>query len=130
MSINGEADYGAHRSILEKQDWGYSTPKGDNIYLTIFNKPMNNMVRVKLPRSAQRDKIFVITKAEVLSTKEPVSINGKGKPGTYYRDKSGFSFYDLIIPPTFQNATEPFVIVIEVKEIDRGELEAYQQALT
>ena len=128
MLQNGNAIYGTHHSILEKQDWGYSTQKGDKIYLSIFNKPMNNMVRVKLPMSSKKDMIYVITGAEMLSTKEAVKINGKGKPGTYYRDKSGASYYDLIIPDKQQS--EPFVIIIDVKEINKGDLEAYQQALT
>ena len=130
MAKNGEAVYGVHHSKLEKQDWGYSTQKGDKVYLSVFHKPMNGLLRVKLPRSAQRDKIYFITKAEVLSTKEPVNINGKGNPNAVYRDKNGFSYYDLIIPPSLRNSTEPFVIVIEIKEIDRGDLEAYQQAQT
>jgi Alpha-L-fucosidase len=129
MAKNGEAVYGTHTSILEKQDWGHSTQKGDKVYLTVFNKPLNNMVRVKLPRSTKREMIYVITKAETLS-KETVSINGKGKPGTYYRDKTGSSYYDLVIPPSLLNSTEPFVIVIELKEINQGDLESYQQALT
>ena len=130
MSKYGEAVYGTHHSILEKQDWGYSTQRGDNIYLSVFNKPMNNMVRVKLPVSSNKDMIYIITGAKVLSTKEEVEINGKGQPGTYYRDKSGSSYYDLIIPKRQQQLTEPFVIVIEVKEINKGDLESYQQALT
>lgn len=130
MSKNGTAIYGTHHSVLEKQDWGYSTQKGDHIYLSVFNKPMNNIVRIKLPRNNHKDMIYVITKAEILSTKEAIGINGKGQPGTYYRDKSGSSYYDLIIPKKLQKSTEPFVIVIELKEINKGSLEAYQQALT
>ncbi|MDR2916906.1 MAG: alpha-L-fucosidase [Tannerella sp.] len=130
IAKNGEAVYATHHSILEKQDWGYSTQKGENVYLAVFNKPMNNLVRVKLPGSKNRDMIYVITKARVLSTNEKVSINGNGKPGTYYRDKSGASYYDLVIPKKLRKSTEPFVIVIELKEINKGDLEAYQQALT
>lgn len=130
MAKNSEAVYGTHHSVLEKQDWGYATQKDNKIYLTIFNKPLNNMVRVKIPKSSNKDLIYVITKAEVLSTKEVVRINGKGQPGTYYRDKTGSSYYDLIIPKKLQNSIEPFVIVIEIKEINKGDLESYQQALT
>jgi alpha-L-fucosidase len=130
MTVNGEAVYGVRHSILEKQDWGFATQKGDTVYLTLFNKPLNNRVRVKLPVSSRKDRIYVITKAETLSTKTPVPVSGKGQPGTYYRDKSGSSYYDLILPKNLSQATEPFVIVIEVKEIDKGDLESYQQALT
>ena len=130
MQQNSEAIYGVHHSVVEKQDWGYSTQKGDKVYLTVFNKPLNNMVRVKLPRSKEKDMIYVITKAETLVGKEKVEINGKGKPGTFYRDKFGSSYYDLIIPKNLQQASQPFVICIEVKEINKGDQEAYQQALT
>ena len=130
MKANGEAVYGPHHSILEKQDWGYITQKGNKAYLTVFNKPLNNMVRVKVPRSSNRDMVYVITSAESLSTKETIKINGGGRPGTYYRDKFGSSYYDLIIPENLQKSTEPFVLVIDLKEIDRGDLEAYQEAIT
>lgn len=130
MAKNGDAIYGKQHSILEKQDWGYSTQNGDKVYLSVFNKPLNNMVRVKIPRSGNRDMIYIITKARVLSTGESVSINGKLKPGTYYRDKSGSSYFDLVVPKKLRKATEPFVIEIELKEINRGDLESYQEAIT
>jgi alpha-L-fucosidase len=130
MAKNGDALYGAHHSILEKQDWGYSTQNGDHIYLSVFNKPINNMIRVKLPKSNKKDMIYIITKAEILSTKETVRINGKEKTGARYRDKSGSSYNDLIIPESLRNPSAPFVIVIKVKEIEIGDLESYQQALT
>lgn len=130
VAKNSAAIYGTHHSILEKQDWGHSTQKDDKIYLTVFNKPLNNMLRIKIPRSNKKDMIYAITSAKVLSTGESVKLNGGGKPGTYFRDKFGSSYYDLIIPKKLRKTEEPFVIVIEVKEINKGDLEAYQQALT
>jgi alpha-L-fucosidase len=130
MAINGEAVYGVHHSILEKQDWGYSTQKGDSIYLTVFNKPMNNLLRVKLPGSKKKDMVYVINEARFLLTKETARLNGDGKAGTYYRDKTGASHYDLIIPEKIRNAEEPFVILIRLKELDRKDQDAYQQAKT
>ncbi|MDR0333092.1 MAG: alpha-L-fucosidase [Dysgonamonadaceae bacterium] len=129
MAKNGEAIYGTRRSILEDQNWGHSTQKDDYIYLTIFNKPLNNMVRVKLPRSTDRDKVFMITESSILSTSEPVILNGGGRPGTFYRDKFGNSYFDLVVPESQRNSTMPFVMKIKVKEIDRGDMELYQQAL-
>jgi alpha-L-fucosidase len=128
MAINGESIYGVHHSALEKQDWGYSTQKGDRIYLTVFNKPVNNRLRVKVPRSKTRGMITILQNAAFLSTKEPAKINGGGRQGTFYRDKSGSCYYDIIIPKKYQNTGMPFVIVIQLKEVD--EKEAYQQALT
>lgn len=127
---NGDAIYGVHHSILEKQDWGYSTQKGDTIYLILFNKPINNKIRVKLPKSVQKDMFYIITKAESQATKTTIKISGGGKPGTYYRDKSGFSYYDLIIPESFQNPSSPFVITIEIKEVNKEDINSYQQAIT
>ncbi|MCC8145889.1 MAG: alpha-L-fucosidase [Bacteroidales bacterium] len=130
MKVNGEAIYGVHHSVLEKQDWGYSTQKENKIYLTVFNKPLNNLLRVKVPRSQKKDMIYVVKKAQLLSDKEDVILNGGGKPGTYYRDKMGSSYYDLILPQKVRNATQPFVIVIELEEINKGDQESYQQAIT
>ncbi|KAA6352373.1 hypothetical protein EZS27_000323 [termite gut metagenome] len=130
MTVNRDAIYGAHHSALEKQDWGYSTQKGDTIYLSVFNKPMNNLLRVKIPRSKNKDMIFVIEKVEFLSTREPALVKGDGKANTYYRDKSGFSYYDIILPEKVQKAGQPFVIVIRLKEINKNNQEAYQQAIT
>ncbi|GHT09578.1 alpha-L-fucosidase [Bacteroidia bacterium] len=129
-AVNGAAIYGTHHSLLEKQDWGYSTQKDSAIYLSVFNKPMNNLLRVKLPKSKNPNRIYVIEKARFLSTKEPAQINGNGKAGTYYRDKTGASYYDLIIPEKIQQTNQPFVIVIQLKEIDKKDQDAYQQAIT
>lgn len=91
---------------------------------------MNNLLRVKLPKSKNPNRIYVIEKARFLSTKEPAQINGNGKAGTYYRDKTGASYYDLIIPEKIQQTNQPFVIVIQLKEIDKKDQDAYQQAIT
>ncbi|MDR1763594.1 MAG: alpha-L-fucosidase [Dysgonamonadaceae bacterium] len=126
MSANGEAVYAAHHSVLEKQDWGYSTQKGDSIYLVIFNKPLNNKVRVKVPKPATKGMVNVIVKAEFPVIRKPASIEGTGADGTFYRDKNGFSYYNILIPKELQKTEMPFVIRIRLKEVD--EKEAYQQA--
>lgn len=130
MKINHEAIYGVHHSILEKQDWGYSTQKGNKIYLTVFNKPMNNILRIKVPKSNKDGQIYVIKKAKDLLMGKNIFLKGEGKPGTYYRNKYGASYYDLIIPEHLENEINPFVIVIELDEINLGDQSTYQQALT
>jgi alpha-L-fucosidase len=132
MAKNSEAIYGTrHSSVFpEKPDWGYVTQRGDDIYLVVFNKPINNMVRVRMPRSTNGDKMFVITNPELLSTGETVRINGGGRPGTFYRDKFGYHYFDLVIPESQRGTTMPFVIKINVQEIDRGDMELFQQPLT
>lgn len=124
MSVNNEAVYGTHHSILEKQDWGYSTQKDSYIYLTVLNKPMNNLLKVKVPRSKTKDMIYVIENAQYLSTKKVAKIQDGG------RDKFGAVFYDIVIPKDIQKLNEPFVIKIKLKEVNKGEKDAYQQAIT
>lgn len=124
MKVNGAAVYGVHHSELEKQDWGYSTQKGDTVYLAVFNKPMNNILKLKVPRSKEKDKIYVIESADFLATKKAVVVHDGG------RDKSGSIFYDLIIPAEIQKLNEPFVIEIKLKQVDKGRKGTYQQALT
>ncbi|MDR0863957.1 MAG: alpha-L-fucosidase, partial [Candidatus Symbiothrix sp.] len=129
MAINSEAVYGVHHSLLEKQDWGYSTQKGDTIYLTVFNKPVNNLLRVKIPKSKNKDMLYVIGKAEFLQTQEVAKIKGEGKTGSYYRDKFGSSYYDIILPANIGQHPQPFVIAIELKEINKNEQNSYQEAI-
>jgi alpha-L-fucosidase len=129
MTVNSEAVYGVHHSILEKQDWGYSTQKGDTIYLIVFNKPVNNLLRVKIPKSKNKEMLYVIGKAEFLQTKEVAKIKGEGKAGSYYRDKFGASYYDIILPSTIGQYSLPFVIAIELKDIDKNEQNSYQEAI-
>ena len=130
MAKNKDAVQGVRRSILEKQDWGHSTQKGDKIYLTVFHKPVNNMLRVKIPATKNKETIYFITKASVLSNGEKVKMNGGGKRSSYYRDKNGAVYYDFLIPKSQQKSTSAFVIEIELKEINKGDVEQYQQALT
>lgn len=124
MKVNGEAVYGTHNSKLEKQDWGYITEKDENIYLTVMSKPMNNLVRVKLPRAKNsKDDVTVISEATFLIDGKPAQI----KAGI--RDKSGFDYYDIVVPDKLQKQTLPFVVKIKLKEISRGERAAYQEAI-
>jgi len=126
MSVNGDAIYGVTNSVLDKQDWGYSTQKGDTIFLFVFNKPLNNKLRVKTPRSKTRGMIYYIEKAVFLQLQTPAKIEGNGAKGTFYRDKNGLSYYNILIPEELQNQEQPFTIMIKLKE--STEAEAYQQA--
>ncbi|MDR0421757.1 MAG: hypothetical protein LBH72_01940, partial [Proteiniphilum sp.] len=107
------------------QDWGYITQRNDDIYLTVFNKPVNNLVRVKLPKAKNsRENVMIIDRAVFLTDGKPARIRES------LRDKSGFEYYDIVIPESLQKQTMPFVIKINLKEISRGNRAAYQQALT
>jgi alpha-L-fucosidase len=131
MAVNGDAVYGVHHSELEKQDWGYSTQKGDVIYLTVFNKPVNNLLRVKVPQSKERDKIYVIENAKFLSAKKDAVVRdgGQHKSGSMFNAAVGV-YYDMVLPSEIQKLNEPFVIEIKLKQINKNEKGAYQQELT
>ena len=125
MQVNGEAIYGVHNSELEKQDWGYITQRREDIYLTVFNKPMNNLIRVKLPKAKNsKENITTIESATFLINSQPAQI----KEGL--RDKFGNDYYDIVVPEELRDSTVPFVIKIKLKEINRGERVGYQQAIT
>lgn len=124
LAVNGKAVYGVEHSQLEKQDWGYSTSKGDITYLTVFNKPMNNLLRIKVPRSRERDMIYVIDDAKFISTGKNAVVRDGG------RDKSGSLYYDIVLPSGIQKLNEPFVIELKLKQVGKGEKGSYQQALT
>ncbi len=124
MAVNGEAIYGGHHSVLEKQDWGYITQRGDDIYLIVFNKPMNNMVSVKLPKAKNsKDNITVINSATYLIDGKPAQVC-EG-----LRDKFGSDYYNLVVPEIIQKLTMPFVIKIKLTEINREGRSVYQQAV-
>jgi alpha-L-fucosidase len=123
MAVNGKAIYGVHHSVLEKQNWGYSTQKGDSIYLTVFNKPVNNILKVKVPKSKEKNRVYVIENAKFLSVKKAVIVRDGG------RDKSGSIYYDLVLPSEIQKLNEPFVIEMRLKQVDKGERDGYRQAI-
>jgi alpha-L-fucosidase len=129
MKTNSAAVYGTGHSILDKHDWGYSTAKGDDVYLTVFNKPVNNLLRIKMPRAASRDSLYVIENATFIADGKNAMLRGGGKPATYYRDKSGTSYFDIVIPPKHAKSKLPFVIRIRLKQINKQNIEEYQQAI-
>ena len=49
MKKNGEAVYGCDYAGLAKQDWGYYTRKGDDVYMIVFNQPISGKLVVRTP---------------------------------------------------------------------------------
>lgn len=130
MNKNQEAIYGVQHSLLEKQDWGYSTQKNDSVYLMVFNKPTNDILRVKIPSAKSKDSVYVVTKAKLLSTNIHLKLSKNIQNGNFFRDKYGSVYYDLILPSAVKKMNMPFVIMVEIKKIKKGDAEQYQQALT
>lgn len=50
MKINKEAIYGTSHSTVQKQDWGYFTQKGNKLYMCVFNRPINNLLKIEIPK--------------------------------------------------------------------------------
>lgn len=131
MKTNSDAVYDVTPSILEEHKWGVSTQKGNDIYLTILNKPMNNKVRVKVPRGRTetiegKKMVFVnhISSAQFLKNGKKAQIQYGG------RDKEGYYYYDIFITKEIQNIEEPFVIKINISETNASNTNAYMQAIT
>lgn len=94
MKINGEAVYAVRNIDLPESKYGYYTLKGDNLYLTIFNRPLNNIVRLAFPKK---------------STNVPVSAQllANGKQLVVKHSDIGFdlddnTYYDVILPDDYQ----------------------------
>ena len=128
MKTNSEAIYGCSNSSWEKQAWGYFTQKLDTEhasslqYLTVFNHPINNLVRVKAPKCKDEKNIIIIEKAYFLADKKVATVKAAG------RDKYGNIYYDIECPAP--KLSSPYVIVLETKEVKKDEVNNYQQAIT
>jgi alpha-L-fucosidase len=117
MKTNREAVYGCEYAGLETQGWGYYTKKGNKLYLLVFNKPINNRLKLVFPKES-----LLPGEACFLKDKTTIEIISGGK-----NKKNDYLFY-LSIPATY-TASEPFVI--EVNLTDKlKEDNAYQQART
>lgn len=117
MKVNSEAVYGCSYTNLKKQGWGYFTKKENKIYLSVFNRPVNNMLHVEIPKGGVKP-----VKAYFLSGQKPLEIINAG------RNKQNNSLYNIAIPSDYVSG-QPFVIVLEVEQ-NTDDKDTYQQALT
>lgn len=53
MRKYGECIYGCDYAGLEKQDWGYYTRHGENVYMVVFNRPYSSHLIVKSSKGEQ-----------------------------------------------------------------------------
>ncbi len=116
MEVNGEAVYGATHASLEPTGYGYYTKKTNALYLTVFNRPVNNLVRVKIPRNTTD----IPVAASLLANKATL----KMKFTDMGIDLDKNVYFDIALPETF-TSKDPFVIKIETKpgKINVKELE-------
>jgi alpha-L-fucosidase len=101
MKINGEAIYGARHAGMTNSKLGYFTRKEDNLYLTVFNRPVNNIVRISVPKTAHE----VPVTASLLSNGQVLEV----KHADIGLDLDKNTYYDVLLPKTFQS-DQAFVI--------------------
>lgn len=107
MKENSAAVYGCIYSGLENPDWGYYTRKGNKIYMTVFNRPLNHILRLQLPPELKIKPLA----ASMLATGQPVDLR-------YIRlglDKDKNVYYEAVIPKDFSSEM-PFVIVLDIEQ--------------
>lgn len=99
------AIYSVRYANLPKPDYGYYTRKGQQLYLTVFNRPLNNIVRIAIPR-------------DHIDQPKQVSLNNIILPMKRIdmgldRDKN--SYYDITLPGSFETGTS-FILVIDLEK--------------
>jgi alpha-L-fucosidase len=105
--LNGDAIYGVRYSGLPKPDYGYYTKKENKLYLTVINKPVNNVLRLAIPNSyKQKPNIAVLLNGKNQLQITTVDMGMSGDTNVYF---------DIQLPVNL-NTTSPFVISIELNE--------------
>ena len=108
VKVNGDAVYAAGHSGLAKPEYGYYTSKGNKLYLTVFNKPANNIIRVAIPKSASRKP----SGAWMLSDKKAL----KMVRTNIGLDKDSNIYFDVTLPEnTLPASNMPFVIGFDME---------------
>ena len=109
MKKNGECVYGCDYAGLEKQDWGYYTRNGNDIYMVVFNLPFSKWLTVKTPKE--------------LKPVEAVTLDGQKVEVVETTNNE----YNVKVPEKIIG--DPFVIKLKV-EIVNGSVDKYRAALT
>jgi alpha-L-fucosidase len=103
MRINSEAIYGAKHSNLGETKYGYFTQKGNHHYLTVFNRPINQIIRIPIDKKATE----IPVSASILGYQKNVEV----KHSDIGLDLDKNTYYDIILPNDF-TSIKPFVIKI------------------
>lgn len=105
MKVNEEAVYGVRHADFPLSKLGYYTQKGDNLYLTVMNRPVNNIVRITVPKKAKE----VPVAAEILGNKNALVV----KHSDVGLDKDNNTYYDILLPEQFKSK-RAFVIKMKL----------------
>jgi len=102
---NAEAVYNVRHAALTPSKLGYFTQKEDQLYLTVFNRPLNNIVRIAVPKNAT----LVPNSAALLVGGEKLAL----KPADIGLDLDKNTYYDVVLPKTF-SSDRAFVIKMKL----------------
>lgn len=105
MKENGEAVYGARHADLPVSKLGYYTQKGDDLYLTVVNRPVNDIVRIAVPKKATA----VPVNAMLLESKKSLVV----KHSDIGLDLDKNTYYDVMLPDNFKSK-RAFVIKMKL----------------
>lgn len=116
MAINGEAVRGTKPAHgIRKQGWGFMTQKGNRLFLHVYNKPINNVLRMEFGR-----KTYVPGQVRLLEDGTRLKVEDAG------RNKKNNRLFNLHLP-TGKDFSQPFVVEVELID-NTGDADAYQQA--
>ena len=87
MKINKEAIYGTSHSTVQKQDWGYFTQKGNKLYMCVFNRPINNLLKIEIPKGG-----IIPMKAYFLENNQETEIQNAGKASKSSMEATSIEF--------------------------------------
>jgi alpha-L-fucosidase len=105
IKVNGEAVYGVRHAALTPSKLGYFTQKDTNLYLTVFNKPVNGIVRIAVPKNAKE----VPGTAVLLVNNQQLQL----KQSDLGLDLDKNTYYDVLLPAKFQPGSA-FVIKMKL----------------
>lgn len=105
----GECIYGCDYAGWTKQDWGYYTRKGQDVYMVVFNRPYSNFLIVQTPKGTK------VAKAALLDGEQLQVI------------ETARNEYNVAMPS--KDTGEPFVIKLQIDEA-AGAADKYRDALT
>lgn len=111
MKINAEAVYGVRHVEWPASKLGYYTKKGDDVYLTVFNRPVHGVARITLPKKAEK----VPVEATLLDGKQALDV----QHADIGLDLDPHTYYDIRIPEGFKSE-RPFVIKIKTGAPDKN----------
>ncbi|MGJ1263064.1 alpha-L-fucosidase [Sphingobacterium spiritivorum] len=105
MKVNNEAVYGVRHVELPEPKFGYYTQKDSILYLTVFNRPVNNIARISIPNKLTK----VPVEAVILGQNQLLKISHSD----IGIDLDENNYFDIQIPTEFQSSN-PFVIKMKL----------------